>query len=195
MLTFLLNIVQAIALPALRATRVIVIFFVTLILLYLLIPLGMMILGYSVNGSSDGIAKVAAERHDVSYCQKIITYGFGPPTRQKRALCIRAYAGLTEDTNACELLLPTHYALDCYNEAVNTVFRDNPDAQRIDPDAECSIFASNSLEADYCYYSDSFVSKRIEDCEKIHHLTIKKSCQGEVNALNKYPQVQNYFIY
>ena len=56
-----------------------IVILILLVATVLLIPLGMMLLGYKVNADSGQIAELAVEKGDIAICDSIINYGiFGP---------------------------------------------------------------------------------------------------------------------
>lgn len=80
----------------------------------LLIPFGMILLGYRVNIDSGAVAELAAKKGNVELCRSIINYGFfGPTSGESRAHCIYRYAKLTSDPSTCELLMPSEYGWSC----------------------------------------------------------------------------------
>lgn len=94
----------------------------------IIIPLGLTVLGYRVNGSSADIAAEGARIGRVDLCKKIISYGFlSPPSGELRSHCVKTYAALTKDPTACELLMPSDYGFSCLGAAQKT-----PDACNID---------------------------------------------------------------
>lgn len=85
----------------------------------LLFPWFLRGLGYYVDSTGGEIGRLAAEKHDVTLCKRIIVYShlFGPPTMSRRGECVYTYAELTKDPSACELLMPSSYGWDCLGQA------------------------------------------------------------------------------
>ena len=107
----------------LRALKTIGMIFGTFIVVLLLTPWVLRGLGYYVDNTGGEIGRLAAEKHNVTLCKKIIVYShvFGPPTMSRRGECVYTYAKLTKDPSACELLMPSSYGLSCVGAATKNV--------------------------------------------------------------------------
>ncbi len=92
----------------------------------ILIPVGLMMLGYHVNVSGKQLAeRLVKESRPVTECRKI----WFMPWRQYASsvehhlYCIHEYASLAKDPSACELLMPSDYGWSCLGAA------EKPDAR------------------------------------------------------------------
>lgn len=157
----------------------------------IIIPIGMMILGYRVNMDSKELAQEAAREKDPTICANIINYGFlGPSTGESRSHCVYTYAKLANDPTACSLIMPSDYGLNCINQSIDNVVKDFPGSEKIDIDANCSIYNSNPIRKDYCYFSQAHRSKDLDTCKAINNPTIKSACNEKIGAWYKYPELR-----
>lgn len=117
---FLLSTTLALLRSVLAAIKWATVVIVGTAAIILLIPLGMMLVGYRVNADSGEVALLAAKKGDVEICGSIMNYGlFGPPSGESRAHCVYRFAKLTQDPSACELLMPSEYGFSCIGAAGN----------------------------------------------------------------------------
>lgn len=98
---------------------------ILLILLILGTPILQRSLGYFPGAPGWKVAEIAAQKHDVELCNRIIDlpwgiFSMGPTSDESSMLCIHEYAKLTKDPSACELLMPSSYGLSCVGAAENS---------------------------------------------------------------------------
>lgn len=98
--------------------RALFIFTGYLLVIAILIPIGMMLVGYRVNADSKELAQEAVKKGNPELCANIINYGLlGPSTGESRSHCVYTYAKISKDPIACELLMPSPYGWSCLGAA------------------------------------------------------------------------------
>lgn len=171
----------------------------TLIIYIFVAPVILWVIGYYPDGVGWKVAQEIAEKNgQASDCKKIIhtiSHPFSPTAEEQRSSCIYDYARLTKDPSACELLMPSEYGLSCINQSIDSLFKENQDAEHINIDADCSIYNANPLRKDYCLFSQAHKTKDLNTCEEITDLTIKSACNEKIGAWFKYPELRtsSYF--
>ncbi|MSR67883.1 hypothetical protein EXS65_03625 [Candidatus Peribacteria bacterium] len=167
-----------------------------IVAIIILIPAGMMLMGYKVNVDSKELAEESAKKGDPTLCANIINYGLlGPSTGESRSHCVYTYAKIAKDPTACSLIMPSDYGLSCINQSIESLFEDNQDAQYIDIDVNCSTYSSNPIRKDYCFFSQAHRSKDLNTCKQIKNPTIQSACNEKIGAWYKYPELRrsSYF--
>lgn len=157
-------------------------------------PLLLQLAGFYVNQPGWKVAEIAAKKHNVKICKKIWIMpwraAFSPSSFDQMETCIHEYAKLAKDPAACELLMPSNYGLGCINQSFDDVLTNNPDDENIDINADCSVYASNPMRKDYCFFSKAHVRWDITICKNIAHQVIQAACNEKIGAWYKYPQLR-----
>ena len=181
-----------------------IVILILLVATVLLIPLGMMLLGYKVNADSGQIAELAVEKGDIAICDSIINYGiFGPPSDESRAHCVFRYAKLTKDPTACELLLPGDYGLSCIGEIWGRLIDESnchwykEDAVRcfegedLKPHVYYCEEEQIELLPNECKHRIAFKHKQENFCETISHPILRSICKVRIATWNQYPDLRS----
>lgn len=183
----------------------------TIVATVLLIPLGMILLGYRVNVDSGAVAELAAKKGNVELCRSIINYGFfGPTSGESRAHCVYRYAKLTSDPSACELLMPSEYGLACisnlwpevsghvacgWNHVDTSLFECRNDSGLLQQGRNCEDFVDNQKQFSACLSYMAERAKEFDLCAKIPDLTIRSFCKTKMGAWEKYPSLRGSFYF
>jgi len=161
----------------LRLLKTLALILMTIVLILFLYPWVLRGLGYYVDNTGGEIGRLAAEKGDVSLCQKIVVYShfFGPPTMSRRGECVYTYAELTKDPSACELLMPSSYGLSCVGGAIETKKTCNFTDDSISwwEDEKNDIVGKASLHS--CQADDASRSKKRNECCLIARVARVKS--------------------
>ncbi|PIR48151.1 hypothetical protein COU80_06010 [Candidatus Peregrinibacteria bacterium CG10_big_fil_rev_8_21_14_0_10_55_24] len=160
---------------------------------------GLSALGYYVNDTGEEVARIAAEKHDVSICRKMRQTWFviGPQAGEQRALCIYTYAKLTSDPSACELLMPSAYGWSCLGELSGTVFEGKPcNYSSVRDEVYCNRnFSEGELTIEQPQIEDCNLYSRTDLREWCHfERTKRREGVHECNAIN-HPMVLDYCEY
>ena len=91
--------------------------------------------------------------------------------------------------------MPSNYGLSCINQSFDEVLHGIPDAEKVDIDADCSIYASNPIRKDFCFFSQAHRTKDLKTCAEILNPTILAACNEKIGAWYKYPELRksDYF--
>lgn len=144
-----------------------------MVAIVILIPIGMMLIGYRVNADSKELAQEAAKKGNPTLCANIIHYGYlGPSTGESRSHCVYTYAKISKDPAACKLIMPSEYGLDCIGTVTSLLYTG----------IGCSDYATKDI---YC--SSGLKGKNIglETCTKYPEQELKDWCHRERSRILK----------
>lgn len=172
---------------------------IILVFIPIWVPVVLQFAGFYVNQPGWKVAEIAAKKRDVKLCSKIWIMpwkaAFSPSSFDQMETCIHEYASITQDPTSCERLMPSDYGLNCINQSIGLLFKDNPEGENVDIHKDCSIYAPNPIRKDYCYFSQAHRTKDLNTCKEILNSVMQTACDEKIGAWYKYPQLRtsSYF--